>query len=87
MTDHASELRRHSRKLGHPSGDTPSVMAAAAEHIDAQAAEIERLRAMLAKARAGLSCGLWDYGPGQSEHEQCDDLLAEIDAVLGVGND
>jgi hypothetical protein len=40
------------------------------------------LRAMLVKARAGLSNGLWDYGPGQDEHEQCDALIAEIDAAL-----
>lgn len=40
------------------------------------------LRAMLVKARAGLSNGLWDYGPGQDEHDQCDALIAEIDAAL-----
>ena len=37
MTDHANELRRYSRKIGHPAGDVPSVMLAAAD-------EIERLR-------------------------------------------
>ena len=42
--------------------------------------EIERLHAMLVKARAGLSNGLRDYGPGQ--HEQYNELLAEIDAIL-----
>ena len=46
------------------------------------AEEISRLRAMLKKARSGLSCGLWDYGPDQDEHKQCDTLLVEIDAVL-----
>jgi hypothetical protein len=40
------------------------------------------LRAMLVKAREGLAGGLWDYGPGQNEHQRCDDLIAEIDAVL-----
>ena len=50
MTDHARELRRHSRKLGSPTGDTPSVMAEAAEHIDAQAAEIERLNQIIINA-------------------------------------
>lgn len=44
--------------------------------------EIERLSGMLQKARDGLSCGLWDYGPGQSEHDQCDELIAEIDGIL-----
>ena len=28
MTDHANELRRHARKIGHPAGDVPAVMAA-----------------------------------------------------------
>jgi hypothetical protein len=45
--------------------------------------ENKQLRAMLTKARAGLSGGLWDYGPGQCEHEQCNVLLAEIDGALG----
>lgn len=44
--------------------------------------KIEHLSMMLAKARKGLSCGLWDYGPGQSEHKQCESLIAEIDACL-----
>ena len=43
MTDHANELRRYSRKIGHPAGDVPSVMLAAAD-------EIERLRASLKAA-------------------------------------
>ena len=43
MTDHANELRRYSRKIGHPAGDVPSVMLAAAD-------EIERLAAMLEAA-------------------------------------
>lgn len=47
MTDHANELRRHARKIGHPAGDVPAVMAAAAdwiEHLQAksEAAEKER---------------------------------------------
>ena len=41
--DHASELRRHSRKLGYPAGETPGVMLRAADEID-------RLHAMLAAA-------------------------------------
>ena len=56
-----------------------------ADIADAVSADIERLRAALAKAHAGLSCGMWDYGPGQDEHEQCDALIAEIDVVLGQG--
>lgn len=34
MTDHANELRRHARKIGHPAGDVPAVMAAAADWIE-----------------------------------------------------
>ena len=45
-------------------------------------AEIERLRSMLKKARDGLSAGLWDYGPGQNEHDQCDELIGCLDAEL-----
>lgn len=45
MTDHANELRRYSRKIGHPAGDVPSVMLAAAD-------EIERLAAMLEEAES-----------------------------------
>ena len=41
MTDHANELRRYSRKIGHPAGDVPSVMLAAAEEIERLAATLE----------------------------------------------
>ncbi len=37
--DHAHELRRMARKVGHPAGDVPAVMRAAADRID----ELERL--------------------------------------------
>ena len=40
MTDHAHELRRYSRKIGHPAGDVPSVMLAAAEEIERLAARL-----------------------------------------------
>ena len=45
MTDHAHELRRYSRKIGHPAGDVPAVMRAAAD-------EIERLQSVIAGLRA-----------------------------------
>ena len=45
MTDHANELRRYSRKIGHPAGDVPAVMRAAAD-------EIERLQSVIAGLRA-----------------------------------
>ena len=34
MTDHAHELRRYARKIGHPAGDVPAVMLAAADEIE-----------------------------------------------------
>lgn len=37
---------------------------------------------LLKKARDGLSGGLWDYGPGQDEHGQCNELIDEIDTFL-----
>ena len=48
MIDHANELRRYSRKIGHPAGDVPSVMLAAAD-------EIERLRASLEAAEKDVT--------------------------------
>ncbi len=41
MTDHANELRRYSRKIGHPAGDVPSVMLAAADEIERLAARLK----------------------------------------------
>lgn len=40
MTDHANELRRHARKIGHPAGDVPAVMAAL-DNLDDYIARIE----------------------------------------------
>ena len=45
-TDHANELRRMARKVGHPAGDVPAVMRAAADRID----ELERLVAAFQRA-------------------------------------
>ena len=45
MTDHAHELRRYALKIGHPAGDGPAVMLAAAD-------EIERLQSVIAGLRA-----------------------------------
>ena len=47
--NHANELRRMARKIGHPAGDVPSVMRAAADRID----ELERLVAAFQRAEAG----------------------------------
>ena len=47
--NHANELRRMARKIGHPAGDMPAVMRAAADRID----ELERLVAAFQRAEAG----------------------------------
>ena len=44
MTDHAHELRRHTRKIGHPAGDIHAVMQAAADHIDALRVALSEIR-------------------------------------------
>ncbi len=55
--------------------------------------EADSLRALnaelleaLGKARSGLSNGLWDYGPGQDEHAQCNELIEEVDAAIAKAN-
>ena len=50
------------------------------------AEEIERLRNALQEATDALSGGLWDYGPGQDEHEQCQRVIDRCRAVLGDSN-
>ena len=54
MTDHANELRRYSRKIGHPAGDVPSVMLAAAEEIERLAARLEAAEKELAELRSSM---------------------------------
>lgn len=46
---HAKDLRQMARKIGHPAGDVPAVMRAAADRID----ELERLVAAFQRAEAG----------------------------------
>ena len=45
--DHANELRRMARKIGHPAGDVPAVMRAAADRLD----ELERLVSAFQRAK------------------------------------
>ena len=68
MTDHANELRRYSRKIGHPAGDVPSVMLAAAD-------EIERLAARLEATEEDRARFLVEMGKLCA---QCDALRAKI---------
>lgn len=71
MTDHANELRRYARKIGHPAGDVPSVMLAAAE-------EIERLAARLEAAEKSDAESLTMYRKARDER---DALRAKIEAA------
>jgi hypothetical protein len=71
MTDHANELRRYSRKIGHPAGDVPSVMLAAAD-------EIERLAARLEAAEKSDAESLTMYRKARDER---DALRAKIEAM------
>ena len=54
MTDHANELRRYSRKIGHPAGDVPSVMLATADEIERLAARLEAAEKELAELRSSM---------------------------------
>jgi len=71
MTDHAHELRRYARKIGHPAGDVPSVMLAAAE-------EIERLAARLEAAEKSDAESLTMYRKARDER---DALRAKIETA------
>ena len=56
MTDHANELRRYSRKIGHPAGDVPSVMLAAADEIERLAARLEAAEKERDALRNEIAC-------------------------------
>lgn len=36
----------------------------------------------LKKATDALAGGLWDYGPGQYEHDKCDEIISECRALI-----
>ena len=80
MTDHAHELRRYARKIGHPAGDVPAVMLAAAD-------EIERLQSVIAGQytmsrddiiKLALQCGVWIQIASGAEREQTIDRLQRL---------
>ena len=62
MTDHANELRRYARKIGHPAGDVPSVMLAAAD-------EIERLQARVDAAEKSDAESIAMYRKARDERD------------------
>ena len=75
MTDHAHELRRHARKIGHPAGDVPTVMRAAADEIERLQSMIYALRAVAdeietAHARMMTSAA--------AEREVCEERMTEL---------
>lgn len=50
--DHANELRRMARKVGHPAGDVPAVMHAAAAHIENLERRLREAEARVAELEA-----------------------------------
>jgi len=86
MTDHANELRRYSRKIGHPAGDVPSVMLAAADEIERLAARLEaaesealeqaRLNGMGSEREAALLAKLEAAEKERDAAMKCADMLA-----------
>ena len=76
MTDHANELRRYSRKIGHPAGDVPSVMLAAADEIERLAAKLEAAE----KERDDVAHQLVQSEQGKRKiSEECGALREESD--------
>lgn len=43
---------------------------------------VAELEKALSMSRDALAGGLWDYGPGQDEHDKCNEVIAAIDAAL-----
>ena len=83
MTDHAHELRRHARKIGHPAGDIPAVMRDAAAHIEdleRRLREAEKDAARWRAARSLEHCNtIWcAIGAGEAGSN----LDATIDAAM-----
>ena len=78
MTDHANELRRYSRKIGHPAGDVPSVMLAAAE-------EIERLAARLEAAEKSDAESIAMYRKARDERDALRAKIAEMEKQGPIG--
>lgn len=64
--------------------DLEKLLQVAAERDSAQA-EAKTLRGALETAVAALADGLWDYGPGQDEHDKCEEVLAFCRAALQPG--
>lgn len=88
MTDHANELRRYSRKIGHPAGDVPSVMLAAADEIERLAARLEateedRSRFLVEMGRLCAQCDALRLRIKAAEKER-DALRARIEAIKPV---
>lgn len=51
-------------------------------HLTKVADERDALQAQLIIATAALAGGLWDYGPGQDEHEKCNEVIEQCRALL-----
>ena len=79
MTDHANELRRHSRKIAHPAGDVPSVMLAAADEIERLAAKLEAAEKELAELRSSMKFRTSLIGRTEAERDALRAKIAEME--------
>ena len=52
------------------------------EQYRAMKEQRDELLAALQIAVDALSGGLWDYGPGQDEHEKCNEVIAHCRSAL-----
>lgn len=80
MTDHAHELRRYARKIGHPAGDVPAVMLAAADEIERLQSVIAGLRADFETAHARMMTS------AAAEREACAEIADEYEYQLVAGS-
>ena len=59
-----------------------AVLIAAVNAAPSLLAERDRLREALQMATDALADGLWDYGPGQDEHDKCNEVIAHCREAL-----
>jgi hypothetical protein len=85
ILDHIAALAAAERERDALVRERDAVLAANRDcllHYDDARAERDAMAALLREARDGLAGGLWDYGPGQDEHDRCNELIEKLDAAL-----
>lgn len=50
--------------------------------LHTRAADMPTTEQLLREALAALECGIWDYGPGQDQHDACTEMCKRISAHL-----